>query len=431
MVIPLNAAIGAAAERHGWVRVPVQAWSRAHGYCAGNARWFRTEEDARNIQGPYEVGFSFRDSLPPGFQFSLGSLHPNPAGHEGIAQQIVSTALPTIGVAIGGVPIKEKSRDEIYVIYGGAKFYIPDPPTLHRLFGSNPTIVTVPDGALTQVPLVPRDGTLIKELDDRIHVVYGGAKFYIPDPPTFQRLFGDRPVVTVPHGALAQVPLVPRDGTLIKELDDGRIHVTYGDAKFYIPDPPTLKKLFGENPSIVTVPDGALTQVPLIPRDGTLIKELDDRIHIVYGGAKFYIPDPPTFQRLCGDRPVMTVPHGALTQVPLIPRDGTLIKELDDRIHIVYGGAKFYIPDPPTYRLLFGDRLAVTVPHGALTQVPLVPRDGTLIKELTDQKIYLIRNGTKYWISTPEQFRELGFAEEAVRTVPNGALGAMPDRSNP
>jgi hypothetical protein len=41
---------------------------------------------------------------------------------------------------------------------------------------------------------LPRDGTLIKELDDHIHVVYGGAKFYIPDPPTFQRLFGDRPV---------------------------------------------------------------------------------------------------------------------------------------------------------------------------------------------------------------------------------------------
>ena len=183
--------------------------------------------------------------------------------------------------------------------------------------------------------------------------------------------------MTVPNGALAQVPLVPQDGTLIRELTDGRVHVTYGGAKFYIPDPPTLHRLFGSNPTIATVPDGALAQVPLVPRDGTLIRELDDRIHVVYGGAKFYIPDPPTFQ------------------------------------------------------LFFGDRPVVTVPNGALAQVPLVPRDGTLIRELTDQKIHLIRNGTKYWVSSPEEFRRLGLAESEVRTVPDESLGALPDRNQP
>ncbi|MBX3306942.1 MAG: hypothetical protein KF751_12935, partial [Nitrospira sp.] len=89
-------------------------------------------------------------------------------------------------------------------------------------------------------------------------------------------------------------------------------------------------------------------------------------------------------------------------------------------------------PDPPTLKTLFGDNPSIaTVPDGALTQVLAVPRDGTLIKELTDQKIYLIRNGAKYWISTPEQFHELGLSDEAVRTVPNGALATLPDRRDP
>ncbi len=63
--------------------------------------------------------------------------------------------------------------------------------------------------------------------------------------------------------------------------------------------------------------------------------------------------------------------------------------------------------------------------------MPLVPRDGTLIKELTDQKIYLIRNGTKYWISSPEEFRQLGLAEAEVKTVPDGSLCVVPDRDSP
>ena len=484
VIKPLNAAIHAAAAKHGWIVVPMMDVSAKHGYCAGKARWFVTEEEARFIQGPYEFGFSERDRLPAG-SISDGSLHPNLAGHLTYARQIVATALPVIGTLISGVPVREQSRDEIYVIYGGAKFYIPNQPTLERLFGRNPTILTVPDGALDQVPVIPSDGTLLRELGDgRVHVIYSGAKFYIPDPPTLERFFGKDPtIVTVPDGALTQVPLVPRDGTLIKELDgrihvvyggvkfyisdqhalhklfgsnptivtvpdgalaqvslvphdgmlireltDGRVHVTYGGAKFYIPDPPTLDRLFGCNPTIVTVPDGGLTQVPLVPRDGTLIKELDDRIHVTYGGAKFYIPDQPTLQRLFGNNPmVVTVPDGAMTQVPLVPRDGTLIKELDDRIHVVYAGAKFYIRDQQTLQRLFGrNPTIVTVPDGALAQVPLVPRDGTLIRELTEGRVHVVYGGAKFHIPDPPTLERFFGKDPTIVTVPDGALTQVP-----
>jgi hypothetical protein len=166
--------------------------------------------------------------------------------------------------------------------------------------------------------------------------------------------------------------------------------------------------------------------------DGALVREEGTaEIYVIYGGTKFYIPDPPTLQRLFGNNPtVVNVPRGTLAQVPPVPHDGTLIKELDGRIHVVYGGAEFYIPDPQTFQVLFGDRPVVTVPHGALAQVPPVPRDGTLFRELGNGKVYAIRVGTKYWIATPEEFRRLGLLEAEVRTLPQGSLNGLPDRTH-
>jgi hypothetical protein len=68
---------------------------------------------------------------------------------------------------------------------------------------------TVPDGALSTIPDIPKDGTLVKEITNaKIHVIYGGAKFYIPNPQVFQALgFRDENVRTVPDGALALIPI--------------------------------------------------------------------------------------------------------------------------------------------------------------------------------------------------------------------------------
>jgi len=204
---PLNAAIHAAATEYGWTVVPTMDLYAKHGYCAGKARWFVTEEEARFTQGPYEFGFSERDRLSIG-TISSGSLHPNMAGHLAYAQQIVSTALPIIGTVISGVPVKEKSNDEIYVIYGGAKFYIPEQATLERLFGRHPVMLTGPNGALAQMPLVPRDGTLLKELtNQKIYLIKNGTKYWVSSPEEFRRLgLAEADVKTVPDKSMDTMP---------------------------------------------------------------------------------------------------------------------------------------------------------------------------------------------------------------------------------
>lgn len=246
VVIPLNAAVGAAAELHGWVRVPVQAWSTTHGYCAGSARWFRTEEDARNIQGPYEGGLSFRDRLPPGFRFSLGSLHPNPAGHDGIARQIVATFLGSgrmfdrifylannsdVSQAVGtsyeavfehwknhGLPEGRRSSREFDV-----KFYLANYPDLQSLFGTNYR-AALGHWVSHGLPAEGRKGS--REFD---------VQFYLQAYPDLQERFGKNYAAAFDHWVKQGLPLEGRRGS-------GEF-----DVRFYLTTYPDLQERFGEN----------------------------------------------------------------------------------------------------------------------------------------------------------------------------------------
>jgi GDSL-like lipase/acylhydrolase family protein/uncharacterized protein DUF5648 len=110
VLLPLNQKIKEAAEAHGWIYVDgLVSDFRTHGYCAGDRRWFRTEEDARNIQGPYDFtilqglqapgiidllagpeNYLANSIAKAGFVFSSGSVHPNVEGHKAYANRLVN-----------------------------------------------------------------------------------------------------------------------------------------------------------------------------------------------------------------------------------------------------------------------------------------------------------------------------------------------------
>jgi len=246
IVIPLNAAIGAAAERHGWVRVPVQAWSTTHGYCAGNARWFRTEEDARNIQGPYELGFSFQDSLPPGFQFSMGSLHPNPAGHDGIARRIMAAYVETgrmfdrsfylasnsdVRQAVGSDPEAVLEHWKNHGLTEGrrgsrefdVKFYLANYPDLQNVFGTNYR-AALGHWMSRGLPAEGRKGS--REFDVQV---------YLQTYPDLQERFGKNYAAVFDHWIKQGLPLEGRRGS--REFD----------VRFYLNTYSDLQERFGEN----------------------------------------------------------------------------------------------------------------------------------------------------------------------------------------
>jgi hypothetical protein len=157
----------------------------------------------------------------------------------------------------------------IYAIYRGGKLLIPDKKEFKAMGYSQARIQDVNDGALTFVSDAPGDGTVLQERGHSdFYVVYGGAKFHIADETIFDSLSllkGN--VKTVPSGSLAGVPDLPREGSLIREMDDGPVFVIRGGMRHQIPNVQDLSKLGFIWNNIRVVPDGGLTSIP----DGGLL----------------------------------------------------------------------------------------------------------------------------------------------------------------
>lgn len=83
--------------------------------------------------------------------------------------------------------------------------------------------------------------------------------------------------------------------------------------------------------------------------------------------------------------------------------DGMLWRERSSApVFVTYGGAKFWIPSAAVLELYGGWQAVQEVPDGSLATVPNVPRDGTLIREMSDARVYLIQGGQRQWITRPE-----------------------------
>jgi hypothetical protein len=107
-----------------------------------------------------------------------------------------------------GSVVRESSRPEVYVIFGHAKFRVPDPDTLFRLYGGWSAVQVIPDGSLSEVDDVPDDGTLLREEHDApVWRIEGGQKRHVTSPTVLARFGGWSNVRIVPDSALASLPL--------------------------------------------------------------------------------------------------------------------------------------------------------------------------------------------------------------------------------
>jgi Common central domain of tyrosinase len=155
--------------------------------------------------------------------------------------------------------------------------------------------------------------------------------------------------------------------------------------------------------------------------DGTLLREDDGAIWVVYGGAKFHVPDPPTLARLYAGRPVDQVWNGALNAIGTLPVDGTLLREENGAIWVVYGGAKFHVPDPPTLARLYAGRPVDQVWNGALNAIGNIPAAGTLLREESNPQVFIVRaDGRKVPAPVPVVGPVYILWDGALAQIPNG-----------
>jgi alpha-tubulin suppressor-like RCC1 family protein len=117
------------------------------------------------------------------------------------------------------------------------------------------------------------------------------------------------------------------------------------------------------------------------------------------------------------------VPAGALGGLPLAPQDGAVLQEQSNTtdFYLFQGGAMFHLNASQLGP--FGGTANVTqVFDGALAPIPWAPRDGALLRELSNPAIYLIQGRQRHQGMRPQVLVGL---DGPVLTVPDGGLAAI------
>jgi hypothetical protein len=169
---------------------------------------------------------------------------------------------PLCSVAFGAVPELAHGVGDLLTTDAGARLPFAAHRTNHLNHAEalwNPNLHQQVLGVLAVIRL---DGTLLREASNApVYVIFGGAKFWIPNPTVLQHYGGWSAVQIVPDGTLAAVPTIPKDGTVLREMSSAPVYVMRRGRRCWIPDPTILQR-FGGWAAVRIVPDGTLSSIP-------------------------------------------------------------------------------------------------------------------------------------------------------------------------
>jgi hypothetical protein len=118
----------------------------------------------------------------------------------------------------------------------------------------------------------------------------------------------------------------------------------------------------------------------------------------------------------------------AFTPLPPIPADFTLVREWNrPEVYVVFGGAKFRIPDPPTlFSLGFDWSMVRVIPAGGTSKLLTIPIDRTLLKEQHDPQVFHVENQKLSLVTSPADMEARCLPWRHVRVVPDTSLSTLP-----
>lgn len=101
---------------------------------------------------------------------------------------LAASAVPDFSQASDGDLIRNPANGGVYLVQGGAKFWVRDEATFWHAGYSWSSVRDLSPWVVDAVPNVPREGALLAQVGDaRVYVIRGGAKALIPDAATFER----------------------------------------------------------------------------------------------------------------------------------------------------------------------------------------------------------------------------------------------------
>jgi hypothetical protein len=106
--------------------------------------------------------------------------------------------------------------------------------------------------------------------------------------------------------------------------------------------------------------------------------------------------------------------------------DGSLARDASQpEIYVVFGEAKFWLPDPGWVERYGGWSRVQVTPDGTMLAMPNIPKDGTLLREWSDPTVYVIQNRQRRRVTQPELLNPFG-GWPLVRVIPDSSLAGIP-----
>lgn len=231
------------------------------------------------------------------------------------------------------------------------------------------------------------------------------------------------------------------DHTLIKTVNSGISYIE-GDYRRPIVNPEIFTSRFSWN-NVVTVDkkewDSYPEGLPVTLREGMLVRAHgEDDIYAISNGAKRWISGPELFESLgykwnnvvaVSKQTLDLHPMGDSLLYTTFHLDGALITAPGNGVALLSAGTRRPIPTPEIFQLQYQwkDLVSVSVaewnsyPEGDAVYYP----ESMLFREKDDNKVYVVENEQKRWITSPVLFDNLGYKWNNVVLVTSGASDGM------
>ncbi|MSQ43014.1 MAG: hypothetical protein EXR45_02210 [Chloroflexi bacterium] len=156
---------------------------------------------------------------------------------------------------------------------------------------------------------------------------------------------------------------------------------------------------------------------------GDLIRDpATGMVYVIINGKRSHVPDPVTLARLgVGSRVPINATPEELAKVPVstpIPAltDGSIISSSTGAVYRVSNGERVPMPE--------GAVNAIAAPDQVIRTVPLSVADGRIVKG-TDERAYVIENGSRHWLTTAAALSRLGKSWSDVHLVTDSVLKGL------
>ncbi len=153
--------------------------------------------------------------MPPDVQLSwtVWEQHvwplPSPSPFNAV-NQVPAAGEPGDFVPVDTTLLQEENTAPVYLVAGGAKFFVPSPDELFALGFTWAQVHAVPVGSLDLLSGIPWEGILLREINGApVYRIQNGAKCWVVNPTVLAKYGGWAAVRIVPDGSLASIPAGP------------------------------------------------------------------------------------------------------------------------------------------------------------------------------------------------------------------------------